>query len=78
MGNQPVQAYLQLMARKKCDCAPTIRAELNYLAGWVVASSMATGGPGSYAKNSELNPKSPPWDDVRYTSVFGRKADIAF
>jgi hypothetical protein len=33
---------------------------------------------GSYAKNSELNPKSPPWDDVRYTSVFGRKADIPF
>jgi hypothetical protein len=32
---------------------------------------MRTGGPGSYAKNSEPNLKSPPWDDVRYTSVFG-------
>jgi hypothetical protein len=30
-----------------------------------------TGGPGSYAKFPAANPKSPPWDDVRYTSVFG-------
>jgi len=33
---------------------------------------------GSYAKFPAANPKSPPWDNVRYTSVFGRKADIAF
>src|SRR5258705_8363433 len=26
------------------------------------AYRLRTGGPGSYAKNSELNPKSPPWD----------------
>src|SRR5258706_7496597 len=38
--------------------------------------SPRTGGPGSYAKNSELNPKRPPWDDVRYRAVFGKKADI--
>jgi len=82
-----LQVWLQNARRDAGFCSDACRHSLIVsvvFCGWDGGGQISgvmrvrTGGPASYAKFPAANPKSPPWDNVRYTSVFGRKADIAF